>query len=319
MAELKRKLEAVVEPPPQLHTPTPVPPSEGQTPLVPPTEGQTPLQSPEEAEADSSRATTPPAAAQAALKRPPALTVDTSCFDVPEPVVPRTPANVRSLQRTEMHATVCAGNVHGTQELLSAGHSLDAQEEHGFTPLHNAAALPNAEARAALVAMLLSHGADLWRKDNEGYSPLHWAAACGHADVVRLLLSAGARVGDGSKTGETALHRAARFGRVECVTLLVQSGAQPAAHLNRQFESALDVAGKAEKRLNRALRQVYIPSRARCPTWPSMNPHVMCARPWVAEVMRADVTGGAPCDARGIASMSCAAAAPPRVLAARNG
>ena len=223
-AELKRKLDAVVEP-----------------------------------ETDGVRATTPPPATQSMLKRPLALTVDTSSFDAPDPVVPRTPANVRSLQRTEMHAMVCAGNVPGTQELLSAGHSLDAQEEHGFTPLHNAAALPNAEARSALVTMLLSHSADLCRKDHEGYSPLHWAAACGYADVVRLLLGAGTRVSDGSMSGETALHRAARFGRIECVTLLVQAGAQPAAHLNHQFESALDVAGKADKRLNRALRQVRTP------------------------------------------------------------
>ena len=311
-ADLKRKLEAVVQPPPLLHTPTPVPAAEGQT----------PLRSPEDTAADptdGARATTP------TLKRPPALTVDTSCFDAPEPVVPRTPANVRSLQRTEMHAMVCAGNVQGTQELLSAGHSLDAQEEHGFTPLHNAAALPNAEARAALVAMLLSHGADLWRKDREGYSPLHWAAACGHADVVRQLLSAGARVGDGSMSGETALHRAARFGRVECVTLLVQAGAQPAAHLNRQFESALDVAGKAEKRLNRALRQVRnppppipLPPTSPLPHWPSAHPRPSATAD-SAEVLRVVAAGGAPRDARGVATVPRAAAAPPRVLAACDG
>jgi len=89
------------------------------------------------------------------IGRPPALTVDTSVFEVPEPIVPKTPANMRSLQRTEMHATVCAGDLAGTMALLSAGHRVDAQEEHGFTPLHNAAALPNAEARAGLVAALL--------------------------------------------------------------------------------------------------------------------------------------------------------------------
>ena len=188
------------------------------------------------------------------IGRPPALTVDTSVFEVPEPIVPKTPANMRSLQRTEMHATVCAGDLAGTMALLSAGHRVNAQEEHGFTPLHNAAALPNAEARAGLVAALLAHGADVRRRDNEGYSPLHWAAACGHDDVVKLLLSAGAKVGDASETGETALHRASRFARTECIRALLADGACPVRAINRQHESALDVAGKAEKRLNRAAR-----------------------------------------------------------------
>ena len=125
---------------------------------------------------------------------PPSLTVDTSVFEMPALVVPKTPANMRSLQRTEMHAMVCAGDLAGTMVLLAAGHRVDAQKEHGFTPLHNAAALPNAESRAALVAALIAHGADVRRPDNEGYAPLHWAAACGHDDVVTLLLAAGAKV-----------------------------------------------------------------------------------------------------------------------------
>ena len=42
--------------------------------------------------------------------RPPLLTVDTTLSEeAEEAVVPRTPANVRSMHRTEMHAAVCAG------------------------------------------------------------------------------------------------------------------------------------------------------------------------------------------------------------------
>ena len=68
-----------------------------------------------------------------------------------------------------MHATVCAGDLAGTMALLAAGHRVNAQEEHGFTPLHNAAALPNAEARAGLVAALIAHGAEVRRRDKDGY------------------------------------------------------------------------------------------------------------------------------------------------------
>ena len=54
-------------------------------------------------------------------------------------------------------------------KLLEGGHPVDPQEEHGFTPLHNAAALPNAEARAGLVAALIAHGAEVCRRDSDGY------------------------------------------------------------------------------------------------------------------------------------------------------
>lgn len=158
--------------------------------------------------------------------RPPLLTVDTSTLEdeIDEPVVPRTPANVRSMKRTELHAAVCAGDVALATRLCADGHAVDPQEEHGFSPLHNAAALEKPTARAALVELLLSHAADACRADNEGYTCLHWAAALGHRDVVPVLLSAGARVAQRSQSGETALHRAARLGRIECVKLLAEAG-----------------------------------------------------------------------------------------------
>jgi ankyrin repeat protein len=185
--------------------------------------------------------------------RPPLLTVDTSTLEEDadhwlEPIVPRTPANVRSMHRTELHAAVVAANVEEARRLLEEGHAVDPQEEHGFTPLHNAAALPEkAAARAALVELLLHHAADTCRADNEGYTCLHWAAACGHANVVSPLrawlaldpspsgwpshcllaagppaaqkteadgsrlasaVAAGAKPSQRSHTGETPLHRA---------------------------------------------------------------------------------------------------------------
>ena len=125
------------------------------------------------------------------MMRPPALLVDTSSIEDNEsPAIPRTPANVRSLKRTPLHEVVCAGDVAGATAVLEEGHSIDMQEEHGFTPLHNAAALTNGEARVGLVNLLLRYGADLQRRDNEGYTCLHWAAACGHADVIDAMVTA---------------------------------------------------------------------------------------------------------------------------------
>ena len=125
-----------------------------------------------------------------AFLRPPILTVDTSLsFQDDEPVVPRTPANVRSMHRTELHAAVCSGNVSEATRLLEGGHPVDPQEEHGFTPLMNACALERQpEPRKKLVALLLAHNADTCRSDKEGYSCLHWASACGAKDCIAALL-----------------------------------------------------------------------------------------------------------------------------------
>ena len=189
--------------------------------------------------------------------KPPLLTVDTSLSleELDEPVVPRTPANVRSMQRTELHAAVCAGNVAEATRLLEGGHHVDPQEEHGFTPLHNACALDKPPARASLVTLLLAHSADPCRGDNEGYTCLHWASACGGANVLQPLLDGGAQVAQKSSSGETALHRAARLGRVDCVKILAAAGGIEAlTRPNHAFHSPLDVAGKVGVRVNVDLR-----------------------------------------------------------------
>ena len=80
------------------------------------------------------------------MQRPPALMVDVDFgADAESPQVPKTPANVRSLERSELHKAVCAGNLQAALALLDEGANVNAQEEHGFTPLHNAAALDKAE------------------------------------------------------------------------------------------------------------------------------------------------------------------------------
>jgi hypothetical protein len=126
----------------------------------------------------------------------PSLTVDVSAVEQDEPLelsMPRTPANVRSVQRTELHRAVSSGDLDAAEAALGRNSSHGRQkDEHGWTPLHNAAALPNAEARKGLVGMLLGHSADPNAADNSGYTCVHWAAACGHVDVLSLLLDAGA-------------------------------------------------------------------------------------------------------------------------------
>ena len=140
-------------------------------------------------------------------------------------------------------------------KLLEGGHPVDPQEEHGFTPLHNACALDKPAQRASLVTLLIAHAADPCRADNEGYSCLHWAAACGAANVIQPLLDAGARPSQRSIAGETALHRAARLSRTDCVKALASAGGiELLTWPNNAFHSPLDVAGKVGVRVNRVGR-----------------------------------------------------------------
>ena len=189
--------------------------------------------------------------------RPPLLVVDTSIIEeANSPPLPRTPANVRMNNPTELHNAVCMGQVAQARALLEEGHAIDPIEEHGFTPLHKASALDKEDKRLALVELLLEHGADVLRGDKEGYTPLHWAAALGHSNVLVPMLRMGAAVTQRSFEGETALHRAARFGRLECAKLLVGEHGDPKAvfERNRDFLTPLDVAGMPLKRVNRQHR-----------------------------------------------------------------
>jgi ankyrin repeat protein len=70
--------------------------------------------------------------------------------------------------------------------LLEHGADIDAQDEHGFTPLVTAAG----EGHSLLVTLLLDKGADPNRriKALEDGTALHSACAYGHLDAVQALL-----------------------------------------------------------------------------------------------------------------------------------
>ena len=204
------------------------------------------------------------------MKGAPALTVDVSASDdLDECPIPMTPANKKALQRTALHKAVIAADMSAAERALSEKPTeVHQRDEHGFTPLHNAAAQPDSRARRQLVEMLLNAGADVHAADNEGFSGLHWAAACGHADVLTLLLNAGARPEQRSASGETALHRASRLGRFnEARLLITAAGAQSVLEANGGGETVLDVCGKVETRVDtknrKKLRQLLLESEPR--------------------------------------------------------
>lgn len=63
--------------------------------------------------------------------------------------------------------------------------------------------------RREIVEFLLSAGASIQARDDGGLHPLHNACSFGHCDVVRLLLEAGANPNTRDNWNYTPLHEAA--------------------------------------------------------------------------------------------------------------
>ena len=69
--------------------------------------------------------------------------------------------------------------------------------------------------RRDVVEFLLAAGASIQARDDGGLHPLHNACSFGHADVVRLLLEAGANPNTRDNWNYTPLHEAAIKGKVD--------------------------------------------------------------------------------------------------------
>lgn len=158
-------------------------------------------------------------------------------------------------EATALRAAVRAGNLTEVKTLARKGENLNAKNENGWGPLHEAVlngeaagvryllkkgADPNASNRAGLtplmlavsdlekLTLLLEAGANVNAISAEGKSALLLAAAQKRAlPSVKLLLRKGAQVNQQDKRGGTALLMAARNGDVETLQLLLERGADP--------------------------------------------------------------------------------------------
>jgi ankyrin repeat protein len=154
-----------------------------------------------------------------------------------------------------LRAAIRAGTLTEVKSPARKGEILNANDENGWAPLHEAVlngdavtikyllkkgADPNASNRAGLtplmlavfdpekLALLLEAGANVNAISAEGKSALLLAAAQKRAlPTVRLLLRKGAQVNQQDKRGGTALLMAARNGDVETLQLLLERGADP--------------------------------------------------------------------------------------------
>ncbi|WVY96718.1 hypothetical protein V8G54_028869 [Vigna mungo] len=97
---------------------------------------------------------------------------------------------------TALHLTCLYGHLACVQLLLERGANIEAKDEDGAIPLHDACA----GGRFTEIVQLLLNRANsaehikrmLESVDSEGDTPLHHAARGEHVDVIRLLLSNGA-------------------------------------------------------------------------------------------------------------------------------
>lgn len=126
---------------------------------------------------------------------------------------------------TELHFAAQSGDVEAIARLVAAGAKVNAQDEHGNTPLKYASCEPV----PAAVRKLIELGADVNLGDDRGFTPLHGAAAHGfYAEAVEMaeaLLARGADVNARSRElGFVPLHEATGG---DVIRLLIARGADP--------------------------------------------------------------------------------------------
>ena len=128
-------------------------------------------------------------------------------------------------QVTPLHLAAQFSSAQVVKALIEAGADLEAQDNHGLTPLYLAAQFDQS---AAVVRVLIKAGANAAAKDTYGSEPLHTAACYNPTvDVAIALIAAGANVNSfvlrGLEHG-TPLHFACLF-NPGIVSALLEAGA----------------------------------------------------------------------------------------------
>uniref|UniRef100_A0A2K6SV98 Poly [ADP-ribose] polymerase n=1 Tax=Saimiri boliviensis boliviensis TaxID=39432 RepID=A0A2K6SV98_SAIBB len=100
--------------------------------------------------------------------------------------------------------------------------------------------------RKDVVEYLLQNGANVQARDDGGLIPLHNACSFGHAEVVNLLLRNGADPNARDNWNYTPLHEAAIKGKIDVCIVLLQHGAEPTIR-NTDGRTALDLADPSAK------------------------------------------------------------------------
>ncbi len=84
------------------------------------------------------------------------------------------------------------GNIEAVKQNLFAGADVNAKDEFGATPLHNAVW----EGYKEIAELLIAKGADVNVLDEDGYTPLDWAESQEHKELAELLRKHGGKTGE---------------------------------------------------------------------------------------------------------------------------
>ncbi len=124
--------------------------------------------------------------------------------------------------RTPLHNAAIQGRKELAEELIAEGADVNSRDNGGYSPLHGAAGF----GQKVLAEILIARGAAINAKNNDGDTPLYTAAAWGHKDVVALLAAKGADMNVMNKAGKTARQAAASGNHIEVAELLKKYGAK---------------------------------------------------------------------------------------------
>ena len=130
----------------------------------------------------------------------------------PEPTTAKAPD-------ISIHKAVESGNIKAVKQHLDAGTDVNAKNEGGLTPLHDAAYGGHKE----VAELLIAKGADVNAKDKHGRTPLLHAATWGRKEILELLIASGADVNAKSEDG-TPLDFAIGVGFNEVADLIRKHG-----------------------------------------------------------------------------------------------
>jgi ankyrin repeat protein len=163
--------------------------------------------------------------------------------------------NSTSVKTTEVrdsqaHIPIIAQYAQTIEKLIEAGAKIHVTNDHGETPLHEAA---KGKYNATLVSVLIDLKADPDAKDRNGHTPLHLAAQKGHTETVAALIENGANRDDSDEYGNTPLHFAAQAGHTKTALILIDKGANPnATAIDRKIPGLIPTAIDHKKPLRKA-------------------------------------------------------------------